>query len=96
MPSLRVLVVGEDPLARSGLAALLAAREDLTVAGQSHPDEAVLVLRAGDTDVLLWDLGLTVGEVGIDILVSLGLGRFESLPGLSRLVIGEDGEQLVL
>jgi DNA-binding NarL/FixJ family response regulator len=34
---LRVLVVGEDPLARSGLVALLAGGDDVAVAGQASP-----------------------------------------------------------
>jgi two-component system nitrate/nitrite response regulator NarL len=46
---LRVLVVGEDPLARAGLAALLQGIEGLEVVGSSVAEEA---------DVLLWDLGL--------------------------------------
>jgi DNA-binding NarL/FixJ family response regulator len=58
MPSLRVLVVGEDPLARSGLAAVLAAREDLTVSGQAPPDEVGSLLRSGEAEVVVWDLGL--------------------------------------
>jgi DNA-binding NarL/FixJ family response regulator len=55
---LRVLVVGEDPLARSGLAALLADAEDLTVAGQCAPDEAASLLRTTPADVALWDTGV--------------------------------------
>jgi DNA-binding NarL/FixJ family response regulator len=55
---LRVLVVGEDPLARSGLVALLSEAEDLTVAGQSAPDEAAALLRTTAADVVLWDTGV--------------------------------------
>lgn len=55
---LRVLVVGEDPLARSGLIALLAAAEDFTITGQAAPDEAGALVRATDADVILWDTGV--------------------------------------
>jgi two-component system nitrate/nitrite response regulator NarL len=55
---LRVLVVGEDPLARSGLVALLAASEGVTVAGQAAPDDAGALLRRTDLDVVLWDAGV--------------------------------------
>jgi len=53
-----VLVVGADPLARGGLAVLLASRDEIFVAGEAGPDEAAAraaVLRPG---ALLWDLGL--------------------------------------
>jgi DNA-binding NarL/FixJ family response regulator len=53
-----VLVVGEDPLARSGLVALLAAAEGVTVAGQAAPDDAAALVRATDADAILWDTGL--------------------------------------
>ena len=55
---LRVLVVGEDPLARSGLVALLVATEGLAVTGQAAPDEAAALARTTDADVVLWDTGL--------------------------------------
>jgi DNA-binding NarL/FixJ family response regulator len=55
---LRVLVVGEDPLARSGLIALLAAAEDFTITGQAAPDEAGALVRGTDADVVLWDTGV--------------------------------------
>ena len=55
---LRVLVVGEDPLARSGLVGLLADAEDLAVAGQCAPDEAAALLRTTPADVVLWDTGV--------------------------------------
>jgi two-component system nitrate/nitrite response regulator NarL len=55
---LRILVVGEDPLARSGILALLAGREDVTVVGQAPPDEAAALARATTPDVALWDVGV--------------------------------------
>lgn len=55
---LRVLVVGEDPLARSGILGLLDDREDMTVVGQTTPDEAAALARATTPDVALWDVGV--------------------------------------
>src|SRR5947209_3484945 len=55
---LRVVVVGEDPLARSALLSLLDGREDLLVAGQGTPEEALALLRSTGADLVLWDLGV--------------------------------------
>jgi two-component system nitrate/nitrite response regulator NarL len=52
---LRVLIVGDDPLARSGLAGLVAGQAGLAVVGQSA--HAAPAPDAADADVLLWDLG---------------------------------------
>ena len=57
-PPLRVVVVGEDPLARSALLSLLGGREDVTVAGQGAPEEALALVRSAGADLVLWDLGL--------------------------------------
>jgi two-component system, NarL family, nitrate/nitrite response regulator NarL len=59
-----VLVVGEDPLARSGLIALLAGAEDFTITGQAAPEEAGALLRATEADVVLWDTGV---ETPVDL-----------------------------
>jgi DNA-binding NarL/FixJ family response regulator len=48
---IRVLVVSDDPLARAGLAARLAGREDVAVV--PDPEEA----REGAPAAILWDLG---------------------------------------
>jgi two-component system nitrate/nitrite response regulator NarL len=59
MEELLVLVVSDDPLARRGLALLLASQEGLTVAGQigvdDEPEDA-----EGRPDAAVWDLGLGV------------------------------------
>jgi len=57
-PPLRVVVVGEDPLARSALLSLLDGREDLLVGGQGNPEEAVALVRSVAADIVLWDLGV--------------------------------------
>ncbi|RME48858.1 MAG: DNA-binding response regulator [Chloroflexi bacterium] len=58
MSDLRVLVVADDPLARAGLAALLAGRPECTVVGQMAGDEDLIAQASVyHPDVLLWDLG---------------------------------------
>ena len=63
MKQVRVLVIAKDPLARAGLAALLADRPECTVVGQaaSVGGLAAEVPGAGlmtyQPDVVLWDLG---------------------------------------
>lgn len=58
----RVLVVSADPLARAGLAGLLAQSDLVTVAGlASDRDDLPAALDAYRPDVLLWDLGWDAG-----------------------------------
>jgi DNA-binding NarL/FixJ family response regulator len=80
--AVRILLVGDDPLARSGLAALLASEPGIAVVAQSAPGEDAAAALAGnlqhDPDVILWDLGPrpeipldppgTLGEDGVPLL----------------------------
>jgi two-component system nitrate/nitrite response regulator NarL len=55
---LRILVVADDPLARSGLATLLADQPSFTVAGQVAGDADLLgALDVYQPDVIVWDMG---------------------------------------
>ena len=55
---LRILVVADDPLSRSGLAALLQNQAGCLVAGQIAGDADILAaLEQYRPDVLIWDLG---------------------------------------
>ncbi len=55
---LRVLVLADDPLARAGLAALLAEQPGCAVAGRaSSADDILAAVETYRPDVLLWDLG---------------------------------------
>ncbi len=57
-PLIRVLVVGEDPLARSGLVALLADQPGLAVAAQiAASEDWATMLEAYDPEVAVWDVG---------------------------------------
>lgn len=58
MNSYRVLIVADDPLARAGLAALLAGQDGCTIVGQVAGDDRLADnLDVYRPDVLIWDLG---------------------------------------
>lgn len=58
LETVRLLIIADDPLARAGLATLLAEWERVTVAGQAPADEALLSnVDVYRPDVVLWDLG---------------------------------------
>lgn len=72
MPDLRVLVVAEDPLARAGLALLLADSAGLQVVGQvggaaSLTDDVALYR----PDAVLWDLGWNPDEASLTLPLDL-------------------------
>ena len=54
----RVLVIGNDSLARAGLTSLVSALSDVRIAGQaSDREDAALTLDAFNPDLIVWDLG---------------------------------------
>jgi len=58
MEPLRVLLVSADPLARSGLAALLSGEPSVAVAGEAEPDRALRgAVQALAPAVAAWDAG---------------------------------------
>jgi DNA-binding NarL/FixJ family response regulator len=90
--SLRVLLVGEDPLARSGLALLLGKEPGIAIAGErpAEPaaDDLQAEMAAAGADLTLWDLGpdpdsdlaalaLAARESGAPILALLEPGSGE-------------------
>ena len=64
MEEVRVFVVSEDPLVRSGLASLLAGQPGIVVGGQMSPEE--LPAGGGQPEVAVWDAGS--GSSGLDHL----------------------------
>lgn len=83
--NLRVLIVGENPLARTGLAALLGVLPSLIVTGQVAADvtlQAALV--AYLPDVIIWEMGWEPGR-GLELLRDL----HEELPPVLALVQDE-------
>jgi two-component system nitrate/nitrite response regulator NarL len=67
---LRVLVVSDDPLARGGLAALVAGRGELALAGEASPRDAARAAAARSAALVLWDLG-AAGAEGLDAAAAL-------------------------
>jgi DNA-binding NarL/FixJ family response regulator len=60
----RVLIVGEDPLARGGLAVWLAGEPGIEVLGQTSPGlETTSAVAALQPEVVLWDLGVSPRSV---------------------------------
>jgi two-component system nitrate/nitrite response regulator NarL len=58
MTSVRVLIIADDPLARAGLATLLADLPGILIAGRvSGADDLAGALETHQPDVLLWDMG---------------------------------------
>ncbi len=55
MSDIKVLLVAENPLARMGLAALLAGVSGLMVAGQSSGNQVAIDLEMAKPDVIAWD-----------------------------------------
>jgi two-component system nitrate/nitrite response regulator NarL len=55
--AVRILIVGDDPLARTGLAFLLAGQADLAVVAQASPEDAAAAMESGDPQAAVWDLG---------------------------------------
>ncbi len=57
MVPLRLLIVADDPLARAGLAGLLADAPNCQVIDQIHSDEIEDTLEDTEPDVVVWDVG---------------------------------------
>jgi two-component system nitrate/nitrite response regulator NarL len=81
----RVLIVADDPLARAGLAALLADREGCAIVGQIAAEGELFGEFAREVDVyrpdaLIWDLGWEVNPDGLPAFDDLDLPVIALLP----------------
>lgn len=86
---IRVLVADDHKLVREGLKGILAAAEDLLVAGEAASgDEALALARANDYDLALVDMSMP-GVSGIELIRRLRLEK----PALRILVLSMHGEQ---
>ena len=86
LQDLRLLVIADDPLARAGLAALLAAQPGCQVVGQAASDVDWLAeIDTARPDVVVWDFGWTP-ESGINRLADLR----DSLPPVLALLPEHD------
>ncbi|HXZ51665.1 MAG TPA: response regulator transcription factor [Burkholderiales bacterium] len=84
-----VLVADDHKLVREGLKQILAAAEDLRVAGEAASgDEALALARANDYDLALVDMSMP-GVSGIELIRRLRLEK----PALRILVLSMHGEQ---
>jgi DNA-binding NarL/FixJ family response regulator len=94
MDPVRVLLVGDDPLAREALAARLSGRPDVAVVGEARSDEAGAALSLAPA-AILWDLGPSGGAEalaahGATPVVALAAGEpvaAEALRGGARGVL---------
>jgi two-component system LytT family response regulator len=69
---IRAVIVDDEPLARSGIATLLAPHRDVTVVGAcGSGGEAVAMLRTERPDLVFLDVQMPDGD-GFDVLESLG------------------------
>ncbi|HVI75683.1 MAG TPA: DNA-binding response regulator, partial [Anaeromyxobacteraceae bacterium] len=95
MERTRTLVVSEDPLSRSGLAAVLGRRRELEVVGEASPRDAA----AAAAEVVLWDLtgedATALGRVAAGLPVVALVARDEqaaaALAAGARGVVFRDG-----
>jgi DNA-binding NarL/FixJ family response regulator len=83
MAPLQILIVADDPLARAGVALLLAEEIDCQVADQIHSDEIDEALEEIDPDVIIWD-------VGWDTAVSLPDWSDYTIPVIALLTDAHD------
>ncbi len=100
MEPLPVLVVSPDPLARSGLAALVAGSPGLELAGEVGPREAAEVASRRGARAVVWDVGAaTAGlaserwpELGVPVLALAADPQQagEALRAGARAVLGRD------
>jgi two-component system nitrate/nitrite response regulator NarL len=87
---LRILVVSSDPLARSGLAALLSGRPEVIVSAQVAPGAEVgAALAAHIADAAVWDLG---SEGSAEMLQEVAGG---GLPVVAVLASAEQAHEAI-
>jgi DNA-binding NarL/FixJ family response regulator len=91
MRTTRVLLVGEDPLTRGGVAALLAPERALELAGQAPLDEVPAVLGELRPDVLCWDPGADDLAAGRLVAAAAGVGA----PVVALVGAGASGAALL-
>jgi two-component system nitrate/nitrite response regulator NarL len=88
---LRVLVVGRDPLARSGIAAALGSAPGLAVVGQSGAEDADRLAKDASAQTVVLDLGLggdaSITDTGLPTLVLAGTAA-QAGDALARAAMG--------
>jgi len=90
MHDLRLLILAEDPLARAGLAALLAQQAGCQVVGQAPADaDLAAEIDVSRPDVVVWDLGWAPAGA-LERLA--GLGAPPGVPPVLALLPGGDAD----
>ncbi|HLH36785.1 MAG TPA: LytTR family DNA-binding domain-containing protein [Alloacidobacterium sp.] len=75
MRPLRVLIVDDEPAIRAGIRKLLAAMDDVQIAGEcQNAAEAVATIRRNQTDLVLLDIHLPDAS-GLDVVRTVGVER---------------------
>ena len=86
---IRVLLAEDHKIVRDGLKGILAATNDIKVAGEAaNGDEALALVKANDYDVAMLDMSMP-GLAGIDLIKRLKSEK----PALRLLVLSMHGEQ---
>jgi DNA-binding NarL/FixJ family response regulator len=86
---IRVLLTEDHKIVRDGLKGILAATNDITVAGEAADgNEALALVKANDYDVAMLDMSMP-GLSGIDLIKRLKVEK----PALRVLVLSMHGEQ---
>ncbi|WP_371388614.1 response regulator transcription factor, partial [Salmonella sp. M312] len=67
---IRVLIVDDEALVRSGFELILGAADDIEVVGAVDGDEAVDIIRRERPDVVLLDIRMP-GRSGLDVLADI-------------------------
>jgi two-component system, NarL family, nitrate/nitrite response regulator NarL len=73
VPAVPVLLVGDDPLARGGLAGLLVGRAEIRVVAQAAPDDVERAIAADPPAAAAWDLGAGGGEDAMRVAAGAGV-----------------------
>lgn len=105
---MRILIVGDNPLARMGLAALLATQDGCQVVGQIAADEGLLTLiDVYRPEVLVWEIGwetsgafdmlAEIQDVPVAVLMSRDTSVQAALQAGAKAVLPQEvkAEQLV-
>ena len=86
---IRVLLADDHKIVRDGLRGILAATQDIQVAGEAADgDQALALVKANEYDVAVIDMSMP-GLSGMDLIKRLGIER----PKLRLLVLSMHGEQ---
>src|ERR1019366_6590065 len=89
--SIRILIVDDHEVVRRGLHSVMSAYDDLQVVGAaSSGEEALILAKSVDPDVVLLDLQLP-GMLGLEVIPEL-VGNHDGRPRIIVLTVHDDDE----